>query len=235
MRFWLLPAYVVIAVALFVFRNDIVFLSDMGDLELLLVAGGLLLIIAYALLILGDERSRPLQALRHLLIWAVIALGLVTAYSYREELSGVASRVAGELLPPGQIIAVSTEPEGEHTVRVRRRLDGHFAVRGDVNGQTMTLLVDTGASTVVLKPSDAERAGINIDDLEYTVAVHTANGETYAAPVRLRSVAVGPVVMENVEALVARPGSINENLLGMSFLRRLRSYEFSKDFLTLRG
>jgi len=99
----------------------------------------------------------------------------------------------------------------------------------------MTLLVDTGASTVVLTPSDAERAGLDTDDLAYSVAVHTANGTTYAAPVRLRSVAIGPLVVNNVDALVAQPGSLKENLLGMSFLRRLQSYEFSKDFLTLRG
>ena len=99
----------------------------------------------------------------------------------------------------------------------------------------MTLLVDTGASTVVLKPADAARAGIDTRSLGYTAAVQTANGTTYAAPVRLRSITIGPIELRDVEALVAKPGSINENLLGMSFLRRLRSYEFSKDFLTLRS
>jgi aspartyl protease family protein len=64
--------------------------------------------------------------------------------------------------------------------------------------------------------------------------VHTANGTTFAAPVRLRSIAVGPIELRDVEALVTKPGSLNENLLGMSFLRRLRSYEVSKEFLTLR-
>jgi aspartyl protease family protein len=120
-------------------------------------------------------------------------------------------------------------------VRVRRRIDGHFVVRATVNGQAMTLLVDTGASTVVLKPADAQRAGIDTGDLNYTVAVHTANGTTYAAPVHLRAIAIGPLVVRDVNALVAPPGSLKENLLGISFLRRLRSYEFSKDFLTLRG
>lgn len=99
----------------------------------------------------------------------------------------------------------------------------------------MTLLVDTGASTVVLKPADAARAGIDTRSLSYTAAVQTANGTAYAAPVRLRSIAIGPIELRDIEALVAKPGSINENLLGMSFLRRLRSYEFSKDFLTLRS
>src|SRR5262249_31204876 len=113
--------------------------------------------------------------------------------------------------------------------------DGHFAVQASVNGQAMTLMVDTGASSVVLKPADAERAGVDLGALNYTVPVDTANGMTYAAAVRLRSLAVGPLVVNNVEALVAKPGSVKENLLGMSFLRRLRSYEFAKDFLTLRG
>ncbi len=235
MTAWLLLAFVVLAGVLLLFRGEIGFLSDMGTFEIVLVAAGVLLLAVYVMVILRGERSRPLQAARYLLFWMVLAAGLVVAYSYREELSAVATRVAGELVPPGQTIAVATDQEGEHAVRVRRRLDGHFAVRAAVNGQSMTLLVDTGASTVVLKPSDAERAGINAGDLEFTVPVQTANGTTYAAPVRLRALAVGPLVLENVDALVARPGSINENLLGMSFLRRLRSYEFSKDFLTLRG
>jgi aspartyl protease family protein len=235
MKVTALLAFLLIAALLLLFRNDIQFLSDMGTLEIVIVAGGLLLIAGYVLLLLSSERDHPLQALRYLLIWGVIGLGLVAAYSYRQELSGVADRLAGELAPPGHTISVGTTDPGESAVRVRRRPDGHFAVRGAINGQSMTMLVDTGASTVVLKPADAARAGIDTRDLEYTAAVHTANGTAYAAPVRLRSVTVGPLVVQNVDALVARPGSLKENLLGMSFLRRLRSYEFSKDFLTLRG
>lgn len=235
MRALLLVAFLVITGLFLAFRNDVAFLAGMGTFEIVLVAGAALLIVLYIILLLYDERSQPLRALRYLMIWAAIALLLVTGYSYREDLSAVATRVAGELLPPGQIIAVNTGPEGEAAVRVRRRLDGHFAVRASVNGETMMLLVDTGASTVVLKPSEADRAGIDVSSLNYTVPVNTANGTAYAAPVRLRSIAIGPLVVDDVEALVAKPGSINENLLGMSFLRRLQSYEFSKDFLTLRG
>jgi aspartyl protease family protein len=65
--------------------------------------------------------------------------------------------------------------------------------------------------------------------------VITANGTTYAAHVRLRSVALGSIVVDRVDALVAPPGALKESLLGMNFLNRLRSYEFSGDFLTLRG
>ncbi len=235
MKITALVVFLLIAGVLLLFRNDIQFLAGMGTLEIVIVAGGLLLIAAYVLMLLSGEQSQPLQALRYLVIWAVIGLGLIAAYSYRGELSHVANRVVGELAPPGHTISVGTTDAGEGAVRVRRRLDGHFAVRGAVNGQSTMMLVDTGASTVVLKPADAERAGIDTRNLDYTAAVHTANGTAYAAPVRLRSVAIGPLVVQNVDALVAKPGTLNESLLGMSFLRRLRSYEFSKDFLTLRG
>jgi aspartyl protease family protein len=234
MKAFLLLAFLVILTLLLLFRGDIATLEEMDTLEIVVFSGALLLMGAYVVLLFANQGSRPVQALRYLLIWSALIFGLVAGYSYRDELGVVLNRVAGELAPPGQTIGVASE-SGEQAVRVRRRSDGHFAVRGAINGQNMMMLVDTGASTVVLKPSDAERAGIDTRDLAYTVAVQTANGTTYAAPVRLRTVAVGPLIVRDVNALVSQPGSLNENLLGMSFLRRLQSYEFSKDFLTLRG
>jgi aspartyl protease family protein len=235
MTAWLLLAFLMIAGLLLLFRGDIQVLSTMDNTEIAILAAGVLLVGVYLLLIVADERSRPLRALRHLLTWSAFGLFLVTSYTYRQELSAVLYRVAGELIPAGQTMVVETEDKSAHAVRVRRRFDGHFSVRAAINGEAMLLLVDTGASTVVLKPADAARAGVDTRDLSYSVPVQTANGLAYAAPVHLRTVAIGPLVIHNVDALVAKPGSVNENLLGMSFLMRLRSYEFSKDFLTLRG
>lgn len=232
---WLVLALLVLAGLFLLLRGDPEWLSGLGTFEIVILAVGLVLVAVYVALLLSDQRARPWQAARHMLIWAFIALLLVGLYSYRDDLSSIAYRVAGELVPPGQSLSVNTAQEGEHAVRVRRRLDGHFAVRGAVNGRALTLLVDTGASSVVIKFADAERAGIDTRALKFNVAVHTANGTAYAAPVRLRSVSIGPISVTDVEALVARPGSVKENLLGISFLRRLRSYEFSKDFLTLRS
>ena len=91
------------------------------------------------------------------------------------------------------------------------------------------------ASSVVLKPSDAQAAGINTANLSYTTPIVTANGSTFAASIQLESIAVGSIVIRDVAALVARPGSLRESLLGMSFLQRLGSFEFSREFLTLRS
>ena len=78
------------------------------------------------------------------------------------------------------------------------------------------------------------RLGVEVDELRYVVPVQTANGTTYAASIRLASLSVGKIKMNNVDALVARRGTLRENLLGMSFLNRLNSYEFSGEYLTLR-
>jgi aspartyl protease family protein len=232
---WLMLVLASLVALFFLLTGDAstLFERDGDDIAYLLGGGALLLLYIFALS--GDYRGRAGEALRHGATWLGLGLALIIGYSYRGELTEVAYRVTGEVMPPGQGVAVATGEAGERAVRLRRHPSGHFVARGAVNGSPLSLLIDTGASTVVLKPADAERAGIDTSALSFTVAVSTANGTTYAAPVRLKSVAIGTVELHDVEALVAQPGNLKENLLGMSFLRRLRSYEFSGDFLTLRG
>jgi aspartyl protease family protein len=178
--------------------------------------------------------GRTSTMLRDAVTWLALGLGLVTLYTYRGEITPIAGRVVGELLP-GTAMVVEESENGATEVRIRRRLDGHFAATAKVNGKPLSLVVDTGASTIVLRPEDAAKAGIDMNRLSYTVPVATANGRTLAARVRLNTVAIGPLDRRDVDALVAQPGTLTQSLLGMSFLSRLRSYEFSGDFLTLRG
>ena len=86
---------------------------------------------------------------------------------------------------------------------------------------------------VVLTATDARKAGIDTRGLAFDVPVATANGSALAAEIRLDQVAVGPIVMRNVPALVARPGALEESLLGMSFLERLKSYTVERGRLIL--
>lgn len=175
------------------------------------------------------------QAIKDLLAWSALAAALVVGYSFREEITGLYYRLAGELAPPGTALTSEPTATGERSVRIRKRGDGHFAVKLSVNSSALSMMVDTGASTVVLRQADAKAVGIDGATLIFNVPVSTANGQTFAARVRLKSVAIGPIRLDNVEALVAKPGALRESLLGMSFLSRLRSYEFSGEFLTLRG
>jgi aspartyl protease family protein len=227
---WLAAALIGL-IALFLFlSSDAGF--DGGRLVYALLLGALGLL--YVVLLWGDYRGRGMQGLRHAAVWGLIFFALLTAYSYRGELQTVLYRVAGEVLPPGQVM-VETTTSGERAVRIRGDGSGHFSARGAVNGTDVRMLVDTGASAVVLKSVDAEAAGIDLGGLSFTVPVQTANGTAYAATVRLRSISIGPISFDGVEALVAKPGSLNESLLGQSFLNRLRSYEVKGDFMTLRG
>ena len=118
---------------------------------------------------------------------------------------------------------------------VNRPASGEFAIAARVNGARVTFLFDTGASAVVLTASDARRAGVNAAGLAFDVPVTTANGPALAAEVRLDEIAVGPIVMRNVRALVARPGALEESLLGMSFLERLHGYAVERDRLDPDG
>jgi aspartyl protease family protein len=86
---------------------------------------------------------------------------------------------------------------------------------------------------VVLTAADARKAGVNARGLDYDVPVSTASGSARAAEVRLDPVAVAPIAFRNVRALVARPGALDESLLGMSFLDRLRAYRVERDRLIL--
>jgi aspartyl protease family protein len=119
------------------------------------------------------------------------------------------------------------------SVRIRKMADG-FIANSEVNGQSFEMLVDSGAATVVLRQSDAEKAGVDVSHLTFDTPLKTANGTSYLAPIRLKSVRIGQLTVDDVEALVAKPGTLNENLLGMSFLRRLTSYQVAGDFITLR-
>jgi aspartyl protease family protein len=232
---WIALTLLMIAGLALLLRADAGSIAGFDPSDFAIGVAGLAMVIFLASSIAGSYRGRPAQAVRDLLAWTFVAFLLVAGYSYRNEILTLGHRVIGELLPPGAVLRSDTQVEGEQSVRIRRRTDGHFIVRTQVNGIPLTMLVDTGASTVVLKPADAQRLGIDPEKLRYSVPVQTANGTTYAAHVRLRTLTLGPINLTDVDALVAKPNALKENLLGMSFLSRLRSYEFSGDYLTLRS
>jgi aspartyl protease family protein len=174
------------------------------------------------------------QALKALGIWAAIGLVLVGVYAYRVELGAVGDRVVEEL-QPGSVQTVTPGAGGRGTVVKIKKTEGHFIVKAKVNGRSVHMIVDTGASTVVLRSEDARRAGIQLNALAYTVPVETANGRAFAARVKLDKVSLGELTLDKVEALVTKPGALHQSLLGMSFLSRLHSYEFSGNQLVMRS
>ena len=202
----------------------------MGDIsEMDLVYKVLLLVLVVGGFVASfGRRTRFAVHIRHAAIWIGIFVLLLAAYSLRDDLSSLGMRMRSELLPAE---GVATGPS---TAAFRAARDGHFHVEAEVDGAKLRLLVDTGATKVGLSRRDAERIGLDLAKLAYTERVMTANGPARAAPVVLREVRVGPIVVRNVPASVSERRD-DVSLLGLSFLNRLESYTASGGTLTLVG
>jgi aspartyl protease family protein len=225
---WLLLVGLLIALLILIARQGEATIGPLstGDFGSLAYKIALLVFVGASVLVMF--RQRFAQALIAALLWVVLALILVVGYSYRFELRDVAARVLAELIP-GHVITRG------RTVEVARTANGDFEVSAQVNGATIAMVLDTGASSVVLTRDDAKAAGLPLEVLAYTTNIETANGRARAAPVTLDRVAVGGLIEHSVAALVAQPGQLRTSLLGMSFLNRLQSWEVRGDHLFLRG
>lgn len=225
---WLLILGVAVSLAALIASHDqdaiaTLLRHDIGSLvlkvALLIFAGGLVLVVF---------RERLGKALEALLFWAVVALLLVVGYTYRFELRDAGDRVIAELVP-GHVAR-----QGQNAEVVRGQ-GGEFSLAAHINGVKIPMVVDTGASSVVLTQDAAQAAGLPTELLAYTVNVETANGRTHAAPVTLDRLTVGALTERGVPALVAQKGQLKSNLLGMSFLNRLESWEVRGNKLRMRG
>lgn len=173
-------------------------------------------------------RERFSQALQAGLFWLIIAAVLAVGYTYRTELRDTGNRVLAELIP-------GRAASRGRIVEISRGRTGDFQVAADVNGARLPMVLDTGATSVVLTYEAAKAAGLPLEVLQYNVNVDTANGRTRAAAVTLDRLAVGSITERAVPALIVQAGQLRTNLLGMSFLNRLESWEVRGDRLMMRG
>ena len=126
-------------------------------------------------------------------------------------------------------------PPPARAVEVPRGNTGEFGLQARINGVNVPMVIDTGATSVVLTWETARAAGLPLELLDYNIEVETAAGHTRAARLTLDRLAVGKLVERSVPALVVPRGQMKTNLLGMSFLDRLESWEVRADRLMLRG
>jgi aspartyl protease family protein len=126
-------------------------------------------------------------------------------------------------------------PPPSPAVEIARSRAGEFALHARINGVKAPMVIDTGATSVVLTWETAKAIGLPLDMLDYSVDVETAGGHTKAARLTLDRLAVGGLVEKSVPALVVQRGQMKTNLLGMSFLDRLESWGVQADKLRLHG
>lgn len=224
---WIVLLAILLVLMLLIVNHDqdIIGRLTSRDLSSLIVNIGFAIVIGSAVLVL--YRDRLSKALEAALFWVVIGVMLLIGYTYRFELRAVADRVMAEIIP-------GRAAQKGRVVEIARGRDG-FAVRAQVNGATVSMILDSGASAVVLTQEAAKAAGLPLEVLNYSTSVETANGRTRAAPVTLDRLTIGNIVERSVPALIAQPGQLRTNLLGMSFLNRLESWEVRGDKLLLRA
>lgn len=150
--------------------------------------------------------------------------------------AGTLDRMASR--PPAIANAGTNErapANADRVLAVHADYHGQYVVYPSVDNYRVRMMVDTGASFVVLTDADARALGIRPDRAAYSVGLSTANGMVQGARTKLREVRLGDILVRDVDAIVLPAGALSISLLGTSFLRRLRSYEVQSGRMILRG
>jgi len=167
------------------------------------------------------------QTLRNVLIWVAAGGVLLIGFSFQNELKELGLRLRSNLVPGYPL------QTGYHELTVSEGQGGHFLVYGTINGARIAFLIDTGATDIVLAPEDAKRLGIDLDRLSFDRPFGSANGIGYGAKAVVASLGVGPIQFSDVEVSINK-SAMGTSLLGMAFLKRLKSYSVSGGKLILR-
>ena len=198
--------------------------SPLGDAYLWRLVA-ILAMVSSGLLFIRDINLKT--ATRNILLWVGVAGVLMIGFTYQDELRGMALRLRSDLIPGS---AVGT---GNHELTISESDGGSYFVYGAINGTPVRFLIDTGASEIVLSPADAQRAGIDLDRLTFDRPYESANGIGRGARSTLSSLTVGPLNFADVDVSV-NGAAMSSSLLGMTFLKRLKSFQFGDRKLVLR-
>jgi clan AA aspartic protease (TIGR02281 family) len=209
-----------------------------------------------------ESQSLQRWAMKELLIWsAAIAGGFLTFSSFEaiydrvkfaatragyarmfDAAIGVAgvsqfdTRVLGAALPFRGTIPASQglPPSSRKTVVLTANPYGHFHADAEINGQKVEFMMDTGATYVALAYETAQALGLTPQNLRFSGRSTTANGVARVASVNISAIRIGGITVKDVQAVVAEPGRMAQNLLGMSFIKQLSVFELKDNALTMK-
>lgn len=187
---------------------------DHARLIYLVLLGGAIL-----MWFVAQNRASLGKLTQQALVWGLIFVGVIAAFGLWDDIR--------QTVRPSQSVFAQ-----DSRIELPRAPDGHYYLTAEINGAPVRFVVDTGASQIVLTQSDARRAGIDTDTLAYTGRANTANGPVRTAPVRLDSIAVGPIRDTGMRAVV-NEGMMDHSLLGMEYLQTYSSVQISGGRLVL--
>jgi aspartyl protease family protein len=170
--------------------------------------------------------------MRNIMIFAAFIAGLGTLMAQMADRMTPAPAQAHAMSAPAapvETIALA----GSRSVSIPRDSRGHFETEGRIEGQRIGFMVDTGASMIALNESSAARFGLRPPAGAFNATVTTANGIVKAARTRLPMVEVGGLMVRDVDAMVLPDEALSENLLGLSFLSKLKRFEYANGQMVL--
>jgi aspartyl protease family protein len=164
-------------------------------------------------------------ALGMALIWVGIFLIVLVAFSYRQELGFVATRVKTEVTgaPRQQMVG--------NAIHITLAADGHYWTEGNVNGVPARFLLDSGASITALSEETARLAGLTVDPQRIAM-MQTANGPVQAKYSVVPTLAIGAIKTSDLPVVVS-PAFGEINVLGMNFLSQLKSWRVEDGIMIL--
>jgi aspartyl protease family protein len=168
--------------------------------------------------------------MRNIMIFAAFLVGLGTVMAQMAD--KMTSTPALAKTAPGKA-AQDAAPAGGRSLSIPRDARGHFQTEGRIDGQRIGFMVDTGASVIALNEKSAARFGLRPSRSDYNATVATANGTIKAARTRLAMVDIGGLIVRDVDAMVLPDEALSENLLGLSFLSKLKRFEYANGKLVL--
>lgn len=169
--------------------------------------------------------------MRNIMIFAAIMIGLGT---FMAQLADRMSSASATAVPRQTVAVAASAPRaGYRSLNIPSDSRGHFQTEGRIDGQRIGFMIDTGASVVALNERSAARFGLRPARSDYNATVTTANGTIKAARTRLAMLDVGGLIVRDVEAMVLPDEALSENLLGLSFLSKLKRFEYANGQMVL--
>jgi aspartyl protease family protein len=169
--------------------------------------------------------SATKHVLHEALLWGAVALAGFALFYYFDDLRSAFGPVTETARPIAAKESGTTSPGFAREVRLKADARGHFMFDAAINDRPASFMADTGATLVVLTYEDAARLGLSPQGLDFSGLAETANGVARVAPITLDRVRVEDITVRGVPAVVAEKGALATNLLGMSFLGRLKSFQ----------
>lgn len=169
--------------------------------------------------------------MRNIMLFAAIMIGLGT---FMAQMADRMSSASATSVPRTTVALATSAPQaGNRSLSIPRDGRGHFQTEGRIDGQRIGFMIDTGASVVALNETSAARFGLRPSRGDYNATVTTANGTIKAARTRIAMLEVGGLIVRDVDAMVLPDEALSENLLGLSFLSRLKRFEYANGQLVL--